>query len=228
MSDATGGGPTVATLRLDLPCRPLYGDGAGAVVKVADVRRVRDGYVAIVRANHDDAAAVADTVSEWDAVRAADALSSAGESRLLRLQLADDSVVVTAYEALVEHEVLLSECVVSDDGWNVRLTAPSHGALTAVYDRLRDLEVGLEIKSLGGEKSDCPPSGGLTDCQREALLCAAETGYFDVPRRATLREVSDRLSISDQAVSERVRRGTRRLVQEYVAPTDGDERGGER
>ncbi len=225
MSDATGGGPTVATLCLDLPCRPLRGDETGAVVEVADVRRVGDGYVALVRTSHDDAAAVAGTVSEWEAVRAADALSSAGESRLLRLELADDTVVTAAYEALVEHDVLLSECVVTDDGWDVRLTAPSHGALTAVYDRFRELGMEIEIESLGGERSDRSATDGLTDSQREALVRAVETGYFSVPRRATLRDVADRLDISDQAVSERVRRGTRRLVREHVEAADADGKG---
>ena len=56
----------------------------------------------------------------------------------------------------------------------------------------------------------------LTDQQRESLLAALRFGYFDVPRRATLVDIADELGVSDQAVSERIRRGVSRLVEANV------------
>lgn len=220
MRESTAESPTVATLRLGLSCHPLREGGTEPVVDVSDIRYVDGGYVALVWMTAGDATTVADSLSEWNAVRAADVLSAAGESRLLRLELAEDATVTAAYEALVAEDVLLAECTGTAEGWEVRLTAPSHGALTAVYDRWQDLGIDLEIVSVGGDTTDSQPTGGLTDSQREALVCAAESGYFSVPRQATLRDVAEQLDISDQAVSERVRRGTDRLVQEIVSTCD--------
>ena len=220
MSLATGDGPTAATIHLDLPCHPLREDGGAASIDVADVRRADDGYVAIVRMSADDASAVADSLTEWDQVSGVNVLSAAGESRLLRLELAEETPVIAAYEALVERDVLLSACIGTADGWEVRLTAPSHAALAAVYDRWRGLGMNLHIVSVSGEASDGRPADGLTDSQREALLRAAEAGYFSVPRQTTLGEVAEGLSVSDQAVSERIRRGIHRLVRDSVETDD--------
>jgi predicted DNA binding protein len=53
---------------------------------------------------------------------------------------------------------------------------------------------------------------GLTDSQREALLVAFETGYFEEPRNATLSEVAADLDISQPAASGLLRRGIKRLI----------------
>ena len=228
MSDATGDGPTVATLHLTLPCHPLREDGADVAVKVADVRRTDDGHVALVWMADDDVAAVADSLTEWGQVSRADTLSTAGELRLLRLELAEDTPVTAAYDVLVEHDVLLSGCTGTAEGWEVRLTAPSHGALTAVYDRWRDIGVDVDIVSVGGEATDARSADGLTNDQREALFYAADVGYFSVPRKATLGDIAEQLGISDQAVSERVRRGTYRLVRGQITAIDDSFAAGER
>ena len=229
MSRVNGDGPTTATLRLDLPCHPLREDDGEATIDVADVRRVDGRYIAIVRMTAEDASAVADSLAEWRQVSQADVLSTAGKSRLLRLELAEDTPVIAAYEALVEHDVLLAACTGAADGWEVRLTAPSHGALAAVYERWRTLGVDTDVISLGGEEDDSRPADGLTDSQREALVRAAETGYFAIPRQTTLGAMAERLNVSDQAVSERIRRGILRLVRNNVdASDDGADAGSTR
>lgn len=47
---------------------------------------------------------------------------------------------------------------------------------------------------------------GLTTRQRETLRLAADRCYFEIPRRATLADLADELGVSDQAISERLRR----------------------
>ncbi|WP_229112522.1 helix-turn-helix domain-containing protein [Halapricum desulfuricans] len=57
----------------------------------------------------------------------------------------------------------------------------------------------------------------LSPCQRRTVALALERGYFDVPRRTTLSELADELGISDQAVSARLRRATRRLGHQALS-----------
>lgn len=53
---------------------------------------------------------------------------------------------------------------------------------------------------------------GLTAERYEVLTAAAERGYFDVPRRLTMTELAEELDISQQALSERLRRGHGTLI----------------
>ena len=64
-----------------------------------------------------------------------------------------------------------------------------------------------------------PPSVGgdaLPRKQAETLRLALETGYFDVPRDVTLQDLADELGVSDQTVSERLRRGIATVVDDAL------------
>ncbi|MFC6953058.1 helix-turn-helix domain-containing protein [Halorubellus litoreus] len=63
---------------------------------------------------------------------------------------------------------------------------------------------------------------GLTDEQHDALVSAVEHGYFEVPRGGKLSDVAADLGISQQAASERVRRGANRVLKKVL-----NEHGGE-
>ncbi|ERG89195.1 MAG: putative DNA binding protein [halophilic archaeon J07HX5] len=52
----------------------------------------------------------------------------------------------------------------------------------------------------------------LTDAQLEAMTAAVENGYYDIPRDISTAELGDQLGISDQAVTERLRRGISTLA----------------
>lgn len=64
------------------------------------------------------------------------------------------------------------------------------------------------------------PSAGLTDPQREALRAAYESGYFDIPRAASLEDVAAELDITASSLSERLRRAQTHLVETTVAGSE--------
>ncbi|ODR82855.1 DNA-binding protein [Haladaptatus sp. W1] len=53
----------------------------------------------------------------------------------------------------------------------------------------------------------------LTEQQHETLRSAMEWGYYEIPRRATATDLAEELGVSHQAISERLRRGHRCLVE---------------
>ncbi|PSP50724.1 hypothetical protein BRC67_09015 [Halobacteriales archaeon QH_3_68_24] len=53
----------------------------------------------------------------------------------------------------------------------------------------------------------------LTDTQFATLETALESGYYRVPREQTIEELATELDVSHQALSERLRRGHRTLVE---------------
>ena len=60
----------------------------------------------------------------------------------------------------------------------------------------------------------------LSDVERETLSVAAEEGYFEQPRNATLQTLSEEFDVSDTAISKNLRRGERKILQRVVTALD--------
>lgn len=54
---------------------------------------------------------------------------------------------------------------------------------------------------------------GMTSVQAKTLVDALEAGYFEIPRKTSLVKLSEGYGVSDQAVSERLRRATAELIR---------------
>lgn len=95
-----------------------------------------------------------------------------------------------------------------DEEWTVRTRFPDRETLVEFRKECEDREIGFSLRTLS-RADECPEQSAerLTEAQRLLLMAALEEGYFDVPRGITLSELADRFDISDQAASERLRRG---------------------
>lgn len=115
--------------------------------------------------------------------------------------------IITAGGAILEGES-------ADHTWYLKFRFEDHQNVAEFYQYLADNEItDFQINSiLELEDRADRRSASLSPEQREALTIAAQIGYFDLPRDGSLEMVSDQLDISQQAVSERVRRGVRNLV----------------
>lgn len=77
----------------------------------------------------------------------------------------------------------------------------------------------IELHAISSLKSD--REYDLTEGQRNALVLAYSSGYFDSPRDATQDDLAEELGITRQAVSSRLQRGMRRLVAStLIAPEE--------
>lgn len=54
---------------------------------------------------------------------------------------------------------------------------------------------------------------GLTEPQRETLTRAVQGGYYSIPRRMSTKDLAEELGISDQTVTERLRRAIVTIVE---------------
>lgn len=79
----------------------------------------------------------------------------------------------------------------------------------------RDIPITIEQVLSGSAGEHAGPL--LTPTQRQTIALALERGYFDVPRRTTVVELANELDVSDQAVSARLRRATKRLSQQALS-----------
>lgn len=76
---------------------------------------------------------------------------------------------------------------------------------------------GLRYELLFVVHRDESEGGLLTDRQLECLTVAWQMGYFEVPRDASLAEVADALDVDTSTVSETVRRGTARVLGQFMS-----------
>ena len=100
-----------------------------------------------------------------------------------------------------------------DDEWQFRILFPDRDSLSSTYDYCveQDLTLTVErIHELDGEHRD---QYGLTETQHETLIAAVEAGYFDIPQQSTLDDLAADLDITHQALSERLHRGHKTLIE---------------
>jgi predicted DNA binding protein len=57
----------------------------------------------------------------------------------------------------------------------------------------------------------------LTKTQRDTLLAAYQSGYFEDPQGITQAELAERFGVSQRAVSKRLRSGVSRLIGNTLA-----------
>lgn len=145
-------------------------------------------------------------------VDAVDIVDEIDERALVRVDWQADSHGLL--DTLAESDVVLLDGVGSGRSWEFDLRFADHEAMAAFYRECmdRDISVTLERVHNPADPEDLGLDFSLTEIQRETLLAAHETGYFEVPREATLVDLSDRLGVSDTAASQRLRRGIATLV----------------
>lgn len=134
---------------------------------------------------------------------------------------ANQDHLVSAVQA---NEGQVLSAVGSAASWKFEVRFPAHESLSAFSTDCGDAGINLEVTRVYNPSDpDVQPWYGLTEPQLEALTLAIEMGYYDIPRGCTTKELADELGISDQAVTERLRRATVALVT-YTLPIDGESR----
>ncbi|WP_226482052.1 helix-turn-helix domain-containing protein [Natrinema amylolyticum] len=117
------------------------------------------------------------------------------------------------FEGISESGGQLLSAVGTPETWEFELRFPDHDALSEFKTHCEDAQISLEVRRVyNPTKPDAGPWYGLTELQREAIMLAVQMGYYDIPRDCTTKELADELGISDQAVTERLRRAIASLV----------------
>lgn len=109
--------------------------------------------------------------------------------------------------------------------WVVKAWLPSREVARELWDFADEHGIEMSIDRINPHASIVSNSYGVTDAQREALMTALESGYFDEPRSTTLDDLAYELGVSQPALSGLLRRGFRRLLESTLAE-DEDEGAG--
>lgn len=120
-----------------------------------------------------------------------------------------------------EHRGVILEATATH-AWYFRLRFPDHSAVSRFYTDCSADGISLHVQRTSSldENDGVARRFDLTPEQREALLLGLRAGYFDTPSRACLDDLAEELGISQQAVSNRIRRGTKQVLHDALLSAD--------
>ena len=217
----------VVEFRLDHPVlREALAEVPGMRVEWEQSNAIDESRVRmLVWAVGDDFDAFEDALENDPTVESPRRVAEVGDRRLYQTELINEGLDASIYPILVEEGGVVGRVRATHEGWEYRVAFPIHSSVDRFFARCERHNIQYEIHRLrvDGEERDADFSV-LTDEQAEALDAAMHCGYFEVPRECTLQDLSHRLDISDSAVSQRLRRGIKSLIQENVDRGEGTDR----
>lgn len=77
-------------------------------------------------------------------------------------------------------------------------------------------EYRIDSVTLGNEETQTIVVDGISPKQWETVEVAVERGYYQTPKAASLEDLAEELGVSKSAVSQRLRRVERNLVQSLI------------
>ncbi len=148
-------------------------------------------------------------------------LSSAPQVRKYAVlsRAADRAEVITwAEQGSIVDSIIKKNCVfigptvVKDGVENWHIMAPTREEL---QDVVASLEQCADIAYIRND-SGAGPDAGLTERQVKTLKKAVEMGYFDTPRRASIKDVAQKLGVSPSTAVEHLRKAEKKVLENYA------------
>jgi predicted DNA binding protein len=150
-------------------------------------------------------------LDEDPSVNEIELLSETDEDRLYRLSWAAEARVIG--HMVSECNATVHQAIAADGQWTLRVLFPDRSAISDVDEFASEYGLSLDLRQLYEVDSAKRARFGLTEGQQEALTESYEHGYYEVPRELDASALAERLDISHQALSERLRRATGSLIE---------------
>ena len=142
-------------------------------------------------------------------------LSDLGDEQLYQMTWVEQ--VELLVEIIVEREGgTILAAASSGPTWQLRLLFPDRDQLSQTHETCRERGRTFQLRSVYELENERQGRFGLTEEQYTTITTAHEHGYYEVPRDLTADDLAEKMGISHQAVSERLRRGHGNLVENAI------------
>lgn len=152
-------------------------------------------------------------LSDDSSVEDATVTDSFDSTNLYQIDWSD--TVSDRLDVILDHEGVILEARGSGDGWRLRVRFGSRNHF-AEFQRHFEQFGEVSLHEMTSPQTPGDIQYGVSDKQREALLAAFDHGYYDVPRSGSGTELAEQLGVSQQAISNRLRRGIYRLIKNTI------------
>ncbi|ELZ30954.1 bacterio-opsin activator HTH domain-containing protein [Halogeometricum pallidum JCM 14848] len=176
---------------------------------------VGDGFIPYIWVTTDDHEVFESTVLDSPCVAAFQKLDGARGPTLYRIEWTErlDGLL----DILQAHDLAVLQAKTTGSEWRFTLLAESRDVFETFQTHCHRGGFPITVKRLSNSDDRDGLLYGLTEKQRDALLLVFEAGYYTDGENVTLAELSERLDISQQALSARIRRGTSTLISNTIA-----------
>jgi predicted DNA binding protein len=162
------------------------------------------------------------TVQDHPAVENIDVISSHNGEVLYALDW--DISTDTFFDGLIATDANLLEAQGTADRWSFELRFPTRADLSSFQERCAERGIPIDVQRLYNPINPAAgPRYGLSPEQRTTLARAVEAGYYSIPRQISTNELAAEFGITDQAVTERLRRGIQNLVTSTLLLATGEQ-----
>lgn len=121
------------------------------------------------------------------------------------------------FQGVMEHDGTVMQASGGASTWSFELRFEDHDHLSSFQEYCMENDIDIDVLRLfNPTRPDAGPWYGLTPAQRNAITRAVESGYYSIPRKISTRELAAEFDISDQAMTERLRRGITNLVTNTI------------
>lgn len=198
--------------------RSLQTTGNGARFELERMIPTSDRVIPYFWAENTDFTALSTALSDDENVLGLTLLDDFDDRALFRIEWPPD--INGLVGSIKTHGVTILDAAGTTERWDFQLRFPDSADISEFHADCKRQGIHLDLRRLyRPEQSDLETSG-LTPTQRETLLTALEEGYFSIPRRITGEELAKKLGVSDQAVSERLRRAQTTVFTSLLLAND--------
>lgn len=128
--------------------------------------------------------------------------------------------VETVVYAYIEGGAVLLDATGRNEQWELQMRFDEEDDVTRFTDCVDENDLVVDLNRLyhpSQPTSEVRPI--LTEKQRETVTAGLRSGYYEIPRETTPRELSEEFGISQQALSKRFRRAHRALAENALTVT---------
>ncbi len=149
-------------------------------------------------------------------VQDATLFSATADHRVYRVRT--DASSIPFPSTISELGVRLLDLKSGTDGWVARIQMLSREPLIELRKRCLTSNVQFKVRQLyDGDPDSEMADTRLTGRQRDTVLTAYQSGYYDIPRGISQGELAEKLGVSTSAISQQLRRATGQLIASTFA-----------
>lgn len=165
-----------------------------------------------------------EAVRRYPTVRSLEVVNDHGDRTLYALDW--DASRDLLFDGMAEFGAAVLNASGTMGRWQFELRFDSHDRLSAFQEYCADAKIPVDVERVYNPTK--PDEGiwyGLTPPQRATLSRAVRGGYYSIPRRISTKELAEEFDVSDQAVTERLRRAIVTLVENTIIAAEESEEG---
>lgn len=193
---------------------------SGSAVRLETMVPIGSRAVPLFRLRGDVREAFEEQVRTHPSVADIHEVSTSGDETLYALDW--DTITDPFFEGVLSHEGYLLKATGTVQEWSFEIRFPSHDALDRFRTHCDAADIRPEVEQMFNPTNPDAGQYGLTPPQRETMCYAVENGYYDIPRGISTKDIADHFDVSDQAITERLRRAIDTLVTNTLLHPDED------